>query len=73
VEIDHFQENPMFQSRECSCGSGEYDHPVHDARGIYVCRCCEKCEEQRTRGYRRDIFTNPSYECDEPIEPADYY
>ena len=54
--------------RECHCGSGEFREAVHDARGIFVAYVCSECRESKLSGYRRDIFTDPGYECDEPIE-----
>lgn len=52
----------------CPCGSGRESHELYDARGIYCCRVCSACEEQKRRKYRADIFTNPQYECDEQID-----
>jgi hypothetical protein len=52
----------------CSCGSGETPQDIYDARGIYVTKACSRCEKQKTAGYRREIFENPHYAADEPIE-----
>ena len=57
--------------RPCACGSGEFPVAVHDARGIFVTYACSGCRKDRLAGYRDDIFTDPNYECDEPIEPED--
>lgn len=42
---------------------------ARDARGIELCRVCEKCEQEKLSHYRPEVLTNPSYEADEPIEP----
>ena len=54
---------------QCTCGSGLECWSLFDARGVYCCRVCDQCEEEKTSRYRPEIFTNPSYECDEQIEP----
>jgi len=46
----------------------DYSWEEYDARGIYLCRVCEKCEEAKLSMYRQDVLTNPNYEADEPIE-----
>jgi len=56
-------------ARLCDCGSGEYSEWEYDARGIELCRCCDKCRNQRLAGFRPEVLTNPDYECDEDIEP----
>lgn len=55
--------------RPCPCGSGLPSDQLFDARGIYCCRICPACEAEKRAHYRPEIFTNPSYEADEPIEP----
>ena len=57
--------------QSCPCGSGQYPHEVSDARGIFVAYVCPECEADKLGGYRPEIFTNPNYETDEPIEPED--
>jgi hypothetical protein len=57
--------------RPCTCGSGLDSYELIDARGIYCARICDKCETAKTQQYRPEIFTDPSYETDEPIEPDD--
>lgn len=57
--------------RECPCGSGKDSWELLDARGIYVSRVCEDCEEEKKSHYRPEIFEDSSYEIDEPIE-SDY-
>lgn len=56
---------------ECPCGSGLESWGLYDARGIYCCRVCDQCEEEKRSHYRSEIFDNPSYDCDEPIELKD--
>ena len=42
---------------------GEYD-----ARGIYLCRVCEKCRDAKLSKYRPDVLTDSNYWHDEPID-----
>jgi len=44
----------------------------YDARGIYLCRVCDKCYKARLSTFRKDVLTNPSYQADEPIEGDDW-
>jgi len=39
-----------------------------DARGIPLCRVCDKCYEIKLSAYRGDVKTDPRYWTDEPIE-----
>ncbi len=59
----------MIYGHKCNCGSGLESFELLDARGIYVARVCDKCEQEKRRPYRADIFTDPGYSTDEPIEP----
>ena len=54
--------------RECTCGSGEERYEIRDARGIFVAFACSRCEAEKKRGYRDDIFTDSNYWADERIE-----
>ncbi len=54
--------------RECPCGSGEYREEISDARGIFVTFCCDKCRKEKLAGYRPEIFSDPQYDHDEPID-----
>lgn len=45
---------------------------LYDARGIFCCYVCEKCERVKRSRYRPEIFADSQYECDEAIEPEDY-
>ena len=54
--------------------SREESWPAYDARGIYLCRVCDKCEKEKLAGYRPEVLTDSNYEHDEPIseEHFDY-
>jgi hypothetical protein len=58
----------MARLQECPCGSGEYPEAQYDARGIFMCYTCSKCEKEKLAGYRPDVLTDPNYWHDEPIE-----
>ena len=58
--------------RECTCGSGLTRFALVDARGIFCTYVCNECEGFKSKRYRPEIFTNPNYDADEPIEPGDY-
>ena len=57
---------------ECPCGSGLPPERLYDARGIYCGLICQLCETEKRRQFRDEIFTDPGYECDEPIEAEDW-
>jgi hypothetical protein len=42
--------------------------PLYDARGIFCAYVCDQCEEKVRSHYRTDIFTDPNYSTDEPID-----
>ena len=44
----------------------------YDARGIPLCKVCDVCAEEKLKGYRPDVLTDPNYWHDEPIEAEDY-
>jgi hypothetical protein len=52
----------------CPCGSGKTSWWENDARGIPLARVCEDCKQDRLKGYRPEVLTDPNYEADEPIE-----
>ena len=56
-------------SNECSCGSKLVSYWLYDGHGIALCKVCDKCESQKVKKYRPDIFTQ--YDADEPID-SDY-
>ncbi len=39
----------------------------YDARGIYLCRVCDKCVKTKLAGYRPEVLIDSSYSHDEPI------
>jgi hypothetical protein len=55
-------------ARPCFCGSGLNSYWQNDARGIPLCRTCDKCHETRMATYRPEVLTNPSYEATEEID-----
>ena len=57
--------------KPCSCGSGLPRKAVYDARNIFVAYVCAKCRKQRLKGFRPEIFTDPDYHTDEPVEEED--
>jgi hypothetical protein len=54
--------------KPCSCGSGEPREEVCDAKGIFVAYVCDHCRKRRLGGYRPEIFEDPTYWTDEPVE-----
>lgn len=54
--------------RTCNCGSGKIKRDLRDARGIFCAYVCDDCEGKRRGQYHDEIFDNPSYEADEPID-----
>jgi hypothetical protein len=52
----------------CTCGSGQERRELTDARGIFCTFVCDECEEDKKKKYRADIFTDPNYWADEPID-----
>lgn len=40
----------------------------YDARGIYLCRVCDRCVKEKLSQYRTDVLTDPRYWHDEPID-----
>ena len=58
----------MDKDYSCPCGSGELREALHDARGIFCCYICSKCEKEIRAKYRPDILEDLNYVCDEPIE-----
>jgi len=53
----------------CPCGSGQVPMAVYDARGIFVFFACNACSARKRKGYRPEIFTDPNYWHDEPLDP----
>ena len=59
--------NP-YLPKPCSCESGKPRSLQFDARGIFFTYTCEDCHDRKMAGYRPDVFTDPSYWTDEPID-----
>jgi hypothetical protein len=55
----------------CPCGSGLPSTWQYDARGIELCRTCEKCHDTKMKSYRSEVLTDPHYWASEPIEPEE--
>jgi len=53
-------------NNECTCDSGLPSEPLFDGYGIYLCRVCPKCEQEKLSKFRPDIFSR--YDCDEDID-----
>jgi hypothetical protein len=49
---------------------GEDSWWEYDARGIELCRVCDKCVKVKLSKYRSDVLSDPNYWADEPIEEA---
>ena len=48
---------------------GESSWEEYDAQGIYLCRVCDKCADEKLSQYRPEILTGYSQsDVDEPIE-----
>lgn len=54
--------------KPCPCGSGKPREDLVDARGIFCTFVCEECEDDKRSRYNLNIFTDPAYDADEPIE-----
>lgn len=59
----------MGRRTECPCGSGEFPDKLTDARGIFCCYTCPKCEAEKRAKYDPRIFENSRYEADDLGEP----
>jgi hypothetical protein len=65
---DRTRHNGRKSRPSCPCGSGLPRRILEDARGIFCTYVCNECERHQRSKYRADIFTNPNYWTDEPIE-----
>jgi hypothetical protein len=52
----------------CRCGSGLPAFWENDARGIPLCKACDKCRREKLSKYRPDVLTDGDYWHDEPID-----
>jgi len=49
---------------------GEYSWIEYDARGIPLCKVCDKCKEAKLSTYRPEVLTDPQYDLmGETLEP----
>ena len=62
--------NDAFTPRRhnCPCGSKLHSWWENDARGIPLCRVCDKCKKEKLAGYRPEVLTESNYDADEQIE-----
>ena len=59
----------LYEARLCPCGSGKDSQWQLDARGIPLCRTCEKCHDTQMSRYRPCILTGyDQSDVDEQIE-----
>lgn len=59
-----------YDKKACPCGSGMDRDPQFDARGIFLCFTCDKCEAEKLAHYRKEVLTDSDYDHpDCPIEP----
>jgi hypothetical protein len=58
----------MGRLQQCPYGSGEFPDAQHDARGIFLCYTCRKCEREKLSRHRPEVLTDWA---DESIEPED--
>ena len=61
----------VYQTRLCDCGSMDESWPEHDARGIFLCRVCDNCKQDKLSKYRPEVLTDSNYYTDEPIDEPD--
>ena len=61
----------MSRLQECPCGSKEFPEAHLDARGIFLCYACVKCEREKLSHYRADVLTDADYWHNEPIDAKD--
>lgn len=59
----------FYEEGACHCGSSLESRAIYDGYGIYLCRVCDSCEQEKISKYRRNIFER--YDCDEDID-SDY-
>lgn len=49
----------------CPCGSGLPRSELVDARGIFCCFYCDRCDAEKRSQFRPEIFTDSNYEADD--------
>lgn len=55
----------MARRTECTCGSKKWPREQYDARGIFLCYTCSKCEREKLAGYRPEVLDELNYEADD--------
>lgn len=59
---------------ECRQHNKTNGFAVYDCQGIFLFYACEKCEEEKRKGYNPWVFSGYSQaDVDEPIEPDDIW
>jgi hypothetical protein len=54
--------------KPCNCGSGLHSWIEYDGQGIYLCRVCDECQEEKLSGFRPEILRPYTQaDVDEPI------
>ena len=46
---------------------GEYSWWEYDARGIPLCKVCDRCEDAKLSKYRDDVLTDANYWAEEAV------
>lgn len=49
------------------CDPGQ-KRPLYDARMIFCTYVCDECEDRKREQFRPEIFSDPDYDCAEPVE-----
>jgi hypothetical protein len=62
------ERNGTMANKICMCGSGLPKEPTYDARGIFCFYSCNDCRDTKKSYFRLDVFTDPNYWHDEPID-----
>jgi len=57
----------------CLCGSNEPRQSLFDARGIFCCYVCDECKVRKAASYRIEVFEDPNYYHDEPLDDDSAY
>lgn len=62
--------NEALRNHACNRADSWWEY---DARGIPLCRVCDKCRKAKLSKYRPDVLSDSNYWADEPIEPEEVY
>lgn len=63
-QVVHRCYNPRIQDLQV-CGTRR---PAYDARGIFLCYVCPKCEARKLARFRPEVLTDSNYETTEAID-----